>query len=82
MEDFRHKAWLVARGHMNNAPATIMFAGVVSRETIRIALMITALNDLELKSADILNAYAQAPVTEKCGLLWVQSLVKIKERLQ
>ena len=42
-----------------------MFASVVLRETVRIALMITALNDLEIKSGDILNAYVQAPVTEK-----------------
>ena len=29
------------------------------------ALMIVTLNDLEVKSGNILNAYVQAPVTEK-----------------
>ena len=50
---------------MTKAPATITNARVMSRETVRIALMIAALNYLEVKLADILNAYVQAPVTEK-----------------
>ena len=50
---------------MNEAPATIMYASVISRETVRIALMIATLNVLEVKLDNILNAYVQAPVTEK-----------------
>ena len=50
---------------MTKAPATIMYASLVSRETVRIALMIAALNDLEVKLGNILNAHVQAPVTEK-----------------
>ena len=65
MEDFRCKARLVAGSHMTEAPATIMYASIVSTETVRISLMIAALNDLEVKSGDILNAYVQASVTEK-----------------
>ena len=42
-----------------------MHASLVSRETARIALMIAELNDLEVKSADILNAYVQTSLTEK-----------------
>ena len=42
-----------------------MYARVVSRETVRVALMIATLNDLEVKSGNIMNAYVQAPVTEK-----------------
>ena len=42
---------------MTEALSTIMYASIVSRETTRIALMITALNDLEVKSGKILNAY-------------------------
>ena len=67
MEDFRQKVRLVAGGHMTKAPATITYASVVSRETVRIALMIATLNDLEVKLENILNAYVQAPVTDK---LW------------
>ena len=47
------------------APATMMYASVVSRETVRIGLMIAILNDLEVKLDDILNVYIQTPVTKK-----------------
>ena len=57
MEDFRHKARLVAGGHMTKATATIMYASVISRETVRIALMIATLNNLEVKPDDLLNIY-------------------------
>ena len=65
IEDFRHKARLVAEGHMTKIPATIMSASIVSRETVRISLMITALNDLEIKPGDILNVYVQDLVIGK-----------------
>jgi hypothetical protein len=65
MEDFRHKARLVAGGHMTKAPATITYASVVSRKTIRIAFLMAALNDLHVKIGDVLNAYITAPITEK-----------------
>ena len=72
MEDFRHKARFVAGGHMTKALVTIMYTSMVSRVTVRIALMIATLNDLEVKSGNILNAYVQAPVTEK---VWSWSLI-------
>ena len=50
---------------MTKAQAIIKYASIVSRETVRIALMIAALDDLEVKLGNILNAYVQAPVTEK-----------------
>ena len=65
MEDFRRKARYVAGGHMTEPPASITYASVVSRETVRIALTIAALNDLDVKMADIQNAYIKAPVSEK-----------------
>ncbi|KAL7474136.1 hypothetical protein ACHAW6_000130 [Cyclotella cf. meneghiniana] len=33
MEDFCHKAQLVARGHMTKAPTTLIYASIVSQET-------------------------------------------------
>jgi hypothetical protein len=65
MEDFRRKARLVAGGHRTEAPATITYASVVSRETVCIALLMAALNDLKVKAGDVLNAYITAPITEK-----------------
>jgi hypothetical protein len=65
IEDFRRKAHMVAGGHMTGAPMIMTYASLVSRETVRIALTIAALNDLEVKAADILNAYISAPIKEK-----------------
>jgi hypothetical protein len=63
MENFQHKARLVAGGHTPpETPASITYASVVSRESVRIALTLTALNDLEVKTANIENAYLTAPV--------------------
>ena len=67
VEDFRWKTRLMAGGHMTKAPATIMYASVVSRETVRIVLMIAALNNLEVKLGNILIACVHADVTEN---LW------------
>ncbi len=70
IEDFRRKARMVAGGHMTGAPTIMTYTNVVSRETIRIALTIAALNDLKVKAADIRNAYISAPIKEKvwCAL--------------
>ncbi len=65
MVDFGCKAWLVAGRHLTDAPATMTYASIVSRETIYIALMIAALNSLEVKTGDVMNAYINAPVMEK-----------------
>ncbi len=55
---------------MTGAPTIMTYTSVVSRETVRIALTIAALNDLKVKAADILNAYISAPIKEKvwCAL--------------
>ncbi len=65
MEDFRRKARLVAGGHMTKAPAMITYTSVVSREIVHIALLMAALNDLNVKVGDALDAYMTAPITEK-----------------
>jgi hypothetical protein len=65
MEDFSHKAQLVAGGHRTKAPVTITYASVISCETVCLAHLMAALNDLKVKVGDVLNAYITAPVTEK-----------------
>jgi hypothetical protein len=62
---FDKNARLVVGGHMTKAPATITYASVVSCETICIALLMAALNDLNVKVGDVLNAYITAPITKK-----------------
>ena len=61
------KARLVAAGCKTADPAGSTWAGVVSRETVRIALTYAALNGLKVMSADIQNAYLTAPTSQK---LW------------
>jgi hypothetical protein len=65
MEDFRRKARFVAGGHTTDTPHTMTYASVVSRESVRIALTLAALNDLDVKMADIENICLTAPITEK-----------------
>jgi hypothetical protein len=70
MEDFRHNARFVAGVHTTDTPHTMTYASVVSRESVRIDLTLAALNDLDVKMADIENAYLTAPITEKvCTVL-------------
>jgi hypothetical protein len=44
---------------------TLSYSSVVTRESVRIAFLIAALNELEIKSIDIGNAYLNAPAREK-----------------
>lgn len=63
--DFTRKARLVAEGCRTPDPVNSTYAGVVSRESVRIALTYAALNDLDVYAADVQNAYLQAPCSEK-----------------
>ena len=64
MEDFRRKTRLVAGGHMTDTPKCMTYSSVVGRETVRIALTIAALNNLQVKAGDVMNAYVTAPCSE------------------
>ena len=55
--DFTRKARWVLDGHMTPDPIVSTYAGVVSRESVHIALAYAALNDLDVFAADIRNAY-------------------------
>ena len=68
-EGFRRKARFVADGHKTTAPASMTYSTVVSRDSVRILLMIAALNDLDLQAADIQNAFLTAPNLEKCYMI-------------
>jgi hypothetical protein len=58
--DFSRKARLVARGDMTDTPPTLTYSSVVSRESVQIAFLVAALNDLELIMFDVGNAYLNA----------------------
>jgi hypothetical protein len=65
------KARWVKDGHRTPEPDNSTYAGVVSRESVRIALTYAALNNLDVCACDIQNAYLQSPSSEKhyivCG---------------
>ena len=69
--DFTRKARFVLDGHKTADPIGSSYAGVVSRDSVRIAFTYAALNDLDVFAADIRNAYLQAPSSRKdyiiCG---------------
>ena len=51
----------MVEGHMNNTLDTITYSSVVTRETVHIALTITALHNLEVKTTDVLNTFVRVP---------------------
>ena len=62
--DMTRNARLVADGHKTADTKGSTYAGVVSRETVRIALTYAALNKLDVMAEDIQNAYLTAPTSE------------------
>ena len=69
--DFTRKARFVANGAKTLDPKESTYAGVVSRESIRIAFIYAALMGFDVMADNIQNAYPQAPTNEKywttCG---------------
>jgi hypothetical protein len=68
---FTRKARFVANGNQTGdvIPA-LTYSSVVSRESVRIAFLHAALNDLDVLTCDVSNAYLNAPCREK---LWVKA---------
>ena len=65
-ENFRRKARFVAGGHTTEVPETLItYSSVVSRDSVRVALTIAALNGLKVMACDIQNAYLTADCREK-----------------
>lgn len=63
--DFSRKARFVAGGHLTEAPSSITYSSVVSRDSVRLAFLIAELNDLDIMACDVGNAYLNAPCREK-----------------
>jgi hypothetical protein len=69
--DLSRKACFVTGGHMTDPPASLTYSSMVSRDSVRLAFLIAALNNISLLSADIGNTYLNAETKEKvhtiCG---------------
>lgn len=53
MEDFKFKARLIGNGNETSTAGSLMYDIVVSRKSIRIALTLAALNEVDVKTSDI-----------------------------
>ena len=67
--DGRHKARLVADGHLTDVPLSSVYSGVVSLRGIRIVLFLAELNGLESWGTDIGNAHLEACTKEKVFII-------------
>ena len=63
--DLTQKARFCANGNETDPPKDSTFSTVVSRDTVRLFFLMAALHDTDVLSADIQNAYLNAPVKEK-----------------
>jgi Reverse transcriptase (RNA-dependent DNA polymerase) len=67
--DGRHKARLVADGHLTDITVDLVYSGVVSLRGFRLVLFLAELKDLQLWATDIGNAYLEAYATEKVYII-------------
>ena len=63
--DGRHKARIVAGGHLTDEPVDSVYSGVVSLRGIRLMIFLAELNNIDLWTTDIGNAYLEALTKEK-----------------
>ena len=66
---FTRKARFVADGNMIPSPPSMTYASVVSRDSVRICLTLAALNGLNVKCADVQNAYLNAEPKERVYII-------------
>ena len=67
--DGRHKARLVADGHLTEVPVDSVYSGVVSIRGLKLMIFLAELNNLEVWGTDIGNAYLEAYTTEKVAII-------------
>jgi hypothetical protein len=63
--DGRHKAWMVADGHLMDIPLERVYSSVVSLRGLRIVTFLAKLNGLDLWATNIGNAYLEVFTMER-----------------
>jgi hypothetical protein len=59
--DYRQQVCFVAGGHVTDLPTSIMYSSFIAQDSVELAFLFASLNDLDILSADIGNAYLNAP---------------------
>ena len=59
------KSRYVAGGHITDTPFYVTYVSVASRDSVRLAFLIVALNDLDILAGDIHKAFLNAPTKDK-----------------
>ena len=63
--DLTRKSIYVAVGHLTDPHSYMNYSSVVRRDSVRMAFLISALNDLDILAGDVQNEYLNAPTKEK-----------------
>ena len=63
--DFTRKERYVANGSITDILVDLCYSSIVSCDSTRIALLLAALNDLDILACDIFNAYINDPFRER-----------------
>jgi len=61
---FYQKSMIHGQGTLLDPPKALIYLSVISRELVRIALLMAGLNELEVCLTNIGNAYLTAPTTD------------------
>jgi hypothetical protein len=77
--DGRHKARMVADGHLTDIPLDSIYSGVISLRGIQTILFLGELNGLESWATDVCNAYLEAKTKKRFTLLLDRNLVPWKD---
>ena len=67
---FTRKSRLVAKSHTTAPPSSITYSSVVSGDSLRVAFLLSSLNDLYIFARDVVNSYLNSKCREK---LWTES---------
>jgi hypothetical protein len=67
--DGRHKARMVADGHLTDVPLDSVYSGVISLRGLRTLVFLAELNGLDTWATDIGNAYLEAETKERLYII-------------
>ena len=74
--DFTRNSIFVANGSNTEDPVALTYSIIVSRYIILLALLIAAMNDLDVMACEIGNAYLNTPYKEK---IWFKTVAECGE---